>query len=645
VRATLIVMDRVRQSVSDTVLAVYLFCFAEWLFQITKPSFMSVLSVVESLRVLLVSPLYLLIPLILVQIGVALLVRLAPRSWRTPHAWPLAVVPAAVHAATAMLLIDNFVYTLFGVGIVSLSGRIRYLFAAAWLALFVAIVRMQSRRIRPGNLLPGRARLRYRAALALVGMALLAAVGQVATASRVTAVAVAVAPPHRRLPDIVFISMDGTEAAHTSVYGYERPTTPVLDRLASSSLVAENAFSNNCYTSGSLLSLLAGQRPTDFRVFYPPMMLRGADAYQHLPGILRKLGYRSNQVTDRYWASSLWQGMRDGFDYVNGVDTRSQELRVLPAALADRLPSERQFLIQTRTRILERARHLLGIEDMPPPMDVVRNLAGKGSISDPQRVANAMEFLKQQSARPAFLQVHLMKGHCCFYVIPPDRQHFSLENDGRAATVIDRYDDAISMMDASIGEIVSWLEQEAKLDGTLLVVTSDHTMNWQTSGRVPLLIRFPHAEPRGRITANAQLADIAPTVLDYLGIPKPPWMTGESLLRAATFDRRRPIISASRVEKAPFRMPKPPLFGLLSVGAVVCDRWHELLLATGELATGQIAGHTAPCEAHDYPDPAAIRTMLQEHLTTRGFGLPAWPATPAKPGTAPQARRLSNPWG
>jgi arylsulfatase len=570
------------------VFAVYLLGLAEWLFQITKPSFMSALSLGEAFQVLLVSPLYPLALLLPLQALVALL----------PLAWPAAVIPGAVHSATALLLADNFAYTVFGVGVVSLAGSARWVCAALWLATFLLIV--------------------WRRAL----LAALASAGvRVAATDAPAALGAVPASVHRR-PDILFITLDATEATHTSLLGYPRETTPTLDRLAATSLVAENAFSNNCYTTGALLGLLSGQRPTDFRVFYPPMTLQGAHAYQHLPAILRRLGYRTAQFTPRYWATAPWQGMRDAFDVVNGADIRDEELPLLPATVADRLPAERYFVMQTCARVLERAWHLLGIEDMAQPMDVARNRVRGEDMGDASRVGGAIRFLEADPDQPAFVQVHLMRGHCCRYVVPRQARKYSLAADGRVPDVVDVYDDVIRLMDADVGKIVTLLERYGRLDDVLLVVTADHGMRWHTDARVPLLIRFPGGEPHGRISVNAQLADVAPTVLEHLGVPPPPWMTGQSLLQPARLDPRRPIISAARVETSPFHIPGPPLFGLHALAATVCDRRYELDLTTGALATAAVAGHTASCPPGDQPPPAAVQALLTEHLAARGFGVP-----------------------
>ena len=85
------------------------------------------------------------------------------------------------------------------------------------------------------------------------------------------------------------------------------------------------------------------------------------------------------------------------------------------------------------------------------------------------------------------------------------------------------------------------------LQDTLIVLTSDHGESLgehgeQTHGyfiyestlRVPLILHWPHAgaaQYPARVDEPASLLDVAPTVLDFLGIPAPPQFQGHSLLR------------------------------------------------------------------------------------------------------------------
>jgi 2,3-bisphosphoglycerate-independent phosphoglycerate mutase len=95
--------------------------------------------------------------------------------------------------------------------------------------------------------------------------------------------------------------------------------------------------------------------------------------------------------------------------------------------------------------------------------------------------------------------------------------------------------DAVEAVDASLGRVLTALDQ---VDGALLL-TADHGNIEQmtdpvtgeahtahTMNRVPLVYRGKRPVSRMR---PGDLADVAPTLLDLLGIEKPVEMTGRSL--------------------------------------------------------------------------------------------------------------------
>lgn len=92
---------------------------------------------------------------------------------------------------------------------------------------------------------------------------------------------------------------------------------------------------------------------------------------------------------------------------------------------------------------------------------------------------------------------------------------------------------AIEAVDECLGEIVD----EILNQGGVAVITADHgnsdevitlegePMTAHTTNPVPIIVTKDGVEVQ-----NGRLADIAPTVLDLMGITKPDEMTGQSLL-------------------------------------------------------------------------------------------------------------------
>lgn len=71
-------------------------------------------------------------------------------------------------------------------------------------------------------------------------------------------------PVPRSVPrelNAVLISIDSVRADHVGCYGYSRPTTPNLDKLASEGIRFSAGYANSSSTRFSLLSLLTGWRP------------------------------------------------------------------------------------------------------------------------------------------------------------------------------------------------------------------------------------------------------------------------------------------------------------------------------------------------------------------------------------------------
>jgi hypothetical protein len=197
----------------------------------------------------------------------------------------------------------------------------------------------------------------------------------------------------------------------------------------------------------------------------------------------------------------------------------------------------------------------------------------------------------------------------------------------------DFYDDAILDFDGYVMNIVGYLEEKGFLDHTIIVVHTDHGQKYETFEKLPLIIRFPRGEHAGRISDNVQYIDLAPTILDYLGLEIPPWMEGTSLL-SGDMDPMRPIfaVSAKRqkvglnerglwVKTASFS----PLDGLGKISGIICQRYFWMNLCEPwpyPFGWSNIKGHTAPCDEKKIPSEAQLRELLVEHLRDKGFDLP-----------------------
>ncbi len=105
-----------------------------------------------------------------------------------------------------------------------------------------------------------------------------------------------------------------------------------------------------------------------------------------------------------------------------------------------------------------------------------------------------------------------------------------------------------SHIDEEVGRIMDCLEETGQADNTLVVFTSDHgdhmghhglggktAPGYDSCARVPLIVRYPDCIPAGtRVDSIVELVDLAPTILEFSGVPCPPVLQGQSLVRLLT---------------------------------------------------------------------------------------------------------------
>ncbi|MFN2196888.1 MAG: sulfatase-like hydrolase/transferase, partial [Anaerolineales bacterium] len=426
-----------------------------------------------------------------------------------------------------------------------------------------------------------------------------------------------------RHPNILLIGSDGVNARNMSLYGYQRDTTPNLSKLANESLVAENAFTNSGNTSGSIISIFNSKLPTQTRLIYPPDILRGSDAYQHLPGILRSLGYTNKEISAAHYIDAYTLNVRDGFDEVNERSVDQAGFQIFT-----RLPGFQDsgyFLSVLFERISDRLLHIFFIRPMVNPyQEVTTNVF---STNDQNKVRKLLDDFRY-GAQPMFVHVHLMGTHGAFFNI--DRQVYSAGQTQEEPWMTDFYDDSILAFDEFMGVIWSELTKMDMLDNTIIIVYSDHAQDYHTEQSVPLLIRFPHGEYARRVRSNVENLDIAPTILDYLGIPIPDWMAGQSLLDADP-DPLRPIFSTGvsgteAVAEDGFWVTdetriQPPFYQFAYLRAVVCQEWYLLDLRDYYFNQGEVLGHSAPCPQETLPDKETIVAGMMDRLALDGFDI------------------------
>ena len=604
-----------------TLAKIYVACtayvFLEWMFFATKPSILSYYTTTENLSIFFLLPLFIFLSLlpaaiILILSDLFLLKRFRFRIVST--------IPAFIYASIAFLLLDNFTNTMFGIYSGSFKGAGRFCYLAGYIALFSYFYWKSGTEENNGE---DTQKLSSSSLAVLVcfTIALVCAAG-LRDVDKLGDYKGGISS-NSELPNILILSSDGINDRNTSAFGYERNTTPFIKALRDKTLVSTNHFSNSAFTGASVISLLTGKLPATTHVIYQPDGLRGVDAYEHLPGILKKLGYINADISIRYYADTLDMNLLDGFDEANGRGRNINHLFQVYEPVFSAFSAQGVFLRQILDRLYGRLLHILGVQDLEDAYELVTRAVDLGetvSIDD-ERIAQLYDFI-DRAVQPFFLHVHLLGTHGPRFM--PKQPRYSAGQTQNRDHMRDFYDDAIRDFDQYVEDTYAFLEEKDLLDNTLVIITSDHSRNPNVGLPIPLLLDFPGDERIGIIRENTQRIDLAPTILDFIGADIPEWMEGRSLFRLNNEKRLLFAYGPSSLEyqdDVGFSVsePRPPFFTLNNFYAINCDRIYQVTFNEEAFKSREIPDLESACAQSDRLTLAEVGRAMVSNLGERGY--------------------------
>jgi hypothetical protein len=619
-----------KQLFTSTVFVAFLYIFMEWIFFVTMPSFMSLMSLTDRMKIFVISGWIFTIACLIVIMAfivIDLLALPAHLANLTRH-WGF-VIPSIILSALILLLVDNFTYTIFKFGISNTTGILRGIYAVLFVLLndyiYLRLVHISELNEAEPSLRQKTNRWFY-ASLGILVLATGLTIPNLNNKNLIANHETAGTQQTSGLPNIILLGSDGLNADNLSVYGYYRDTTPQLKELAKTSLVAENAFTNAGNTAGSVISIMTSKLPTQTRVLYPPDILTGIDSFQHLPGILNNLGYQTVEFGVPFYIDAYNYNLQDGFDLVNDRSQNIGKLQDIVKKLG--FENEAYFLSRLASRVSDRVLHIFFIRQMENPYNLVTQPVP--NLDDQTKIDEAME-LFDQSRQPLFIHIHLLGTHGGYY--SPSERVFSAGERQITEWLTDFYDDTLIGFDNYVGEVIDHLKATGQYDNTILIIYTDHNKEFKVDKRIPLIIHFPGGEQAGEITKNVKNMDIAPTILDYLGIARPDWMEGESLLNGGPTEQRL-IFSTGTTKIEPneqdvfFLDPdlyKPPFYQFSFIDVVDCQKVYSFELTTYKWSTENVTGYINPCSNQDLLSFEAIRQAVYTRLATDGFDLSSLP--------------------
>lgn len=268
--------------------------------------------------------------------------------------------------------------------------------------------------------------------------------------------------------------------------GYKKDIAPHLTQLAAESVVYENHRSISSYTAQTVATLLSGRMASTL--------------------------YRSGTFFTNYSEANEW------------ITERMQKKGIVTMAVHahlyfDRAPGLKQ-----------------GFDHYEMVPGLTWNSQTDESVTSEKSINQIIELLKnpENTKGQFFLWSHLMDPHDQ-YVKHKESPDFGNDNRGR-------YDSEVWFTDMWIGKLFDFAREQPWWDQTAIIVSADHGEAfgehdmykhafevWDVLTRVPLIVKAPGAEPK-RIEQGRTHIDIAPTVMDLMGLPMIDEFQGRSLV-------------------------------------------------------------------------------------------------------------------
>lgn len=393
-------------------------------------------------------------------------------------------------------------------------------------------------------------------------------------------------------PPVLLVTVDTIRADRLGCYGYDRGTTPVIDRLAREGLLFREAVTTVPLTTPSHATILTGLHPRSHAVLGNSWQM-GPDC-RTLAQRFKAAGYRTAA-----FVSAVVLDPRCGLDA--GFDHYGALTRPGPGAMGHTpMPA--------------------GEADGARERSAADRLAGR-QRRGAETVDEALAWLDaQQGDAPLFLWVHLYDPHQPYDPLPPWRELFGRDRGGRNLSTVLRmpmpghefeeedertraaiearrqrhaarrtpfrplissesltgeerrridelYDGEVAAADFQVGRLLGWFQQRGLYREAVVAVVGDHgeTLGehfegyyghhhvlFDSSLLVPLILLLPDLEGGAVVRSTAGTADLAPTLLRAAGLAAPAGLDGRDLLGGPP---ERPLYCETYLSARPGRLP------------------------------------------------------------------------------------------
>lgn len=351
-------------------------------------------------------------------------------------------------------------------------------------------------------------------------------------------------PAESQGPPIILVAVDALRADYLKLYRESAVAeTPALEAFAKEAAVFENSFGQACWTKPAFASIFTGLYPESHTATSKTQAL--PDGVDTVAELLQAGGYYTKGFSNNPNVATVFNFQQGFVDYTDlkpdryfGASASSSKL-----SMYEVLRKGTQKVEQKLHRIPFVGKWIGGmrVTDFYQPAETVTQ--------------SALEWIDGGAAKqaPFFLYLHYMDTHDPFMdhttpgvgyarAVLSDHPDPALEEPMRKA-----YNTEIEHLDKYLGALFDGLKQRGLYDKALIVFTGDHGEEFRDHDgwwhgytlfdemiHVPIVMKLPGGAHAGERNAGlARHIDIAPTMLQFAGLPKGARMPGQAVLDSA----------------------------------------------------------------------------------------------------------------
>jgi arylsulfatase A-like enzyme len=356
-------------------------------------------------------------------------------------------------------------------------------------------------------------------------------------------------------PNIIFIMVDDLRP-QLSCYGQKNIYSPNIEELANHSFIYENAICNYPVCGASRASMITGLRPNNLR--FKTYKSRIDEDTPNSPTIgfwLKKHGYytisngKMTHVTKdspESWSEPAWRADKDWRDYQtkeNILLAKNNNGTAKAFEIGENMEDEYADVkminksIEDLKKLKEKNKpFFIGVGLMKPhlPFNAPKKYWDMYDPNDIQLATN-----RYQPKNSPKICMHTY-GELRKYTNIPNEKTLNIP-DTTQKRLIHGYNACVSYIDHEIGRLIKELKKLELYENSLIIIAGDHGWqlgehnlwakhaNFQTSLKVPLIIKEPNQIETKKIQSIVELVDLFPTICDLCEIPSPEGLEGKSL--------------------------------------------------------------------------------------------------------------------